>query len=105
MSAVVADGPRRAASHERYEVSELGPHSWRICDLSRRQADADCLIAYVDRLPTGYLDVLWLRTPCPRSTRFRDFGQLFTALDRAMADAADRSKPPFPIPHRPPLKG
>ena len=103
VSAAVSDGPISAASHGRWELSALGRDSWRICDPSRRQADADCLIAYVDRHATGVLDVLWLRSPCPRTTRFRDFGHLFEALDMAVANASDRSRAPRPIRHRPPL--
>ena len=103
MSATLADGPSMPASHARWELSPLGRDSWRICDRARRQADADCLIAYVDQQPIGTLDVLWLRTPCPRSTRFRDFRHLFEALDLAVAEASVRSQAPSPIPHRPPM--
>lgn len=102
MTATVSDGPRSSASHGRWELDRLGHDSWRICDPARRQADADCLIAYVDRHPSGVLDVLWLRTPCPRTTRFRDFDRLFEALDLAVANASDRSRAPSPIRHRPP---
>lgn len=103
MIAPESDGPKPSASHGRWEVTRLGHDAWRICDLARRQADADCLIAYVDRQPTGVLDVLWLRTPCPRSTRFRSFDRLFEALDLAIANVSDRSRAPSPIPHRPPM--
>lgn len=103
MSATVSDEPRHPSVHGGWELTRLNHDSWRICDPSRRQGDAECLIAYADRHPTGMLDVLWLRTPCPRTTRFRDFDHLFEALDLAVAKASDRSRPPSPIPHRPPL--
>lgn len=103
MIAATSDGPKPPASHGKWELTRLGHDSWRICDPARRQGDAECLIAYIDRHPAGTLDVLWLRTPCPRSTRFRDFQHLFEALDLAVARASDRSRPPSPIPHRPPL--
>lgn len=103
MTATPSGEPRRSADHERWELTRIGRDSWRICDTARRKADAECLIAYVDRQSTGALDVLWLRTPCPRTTRFKSFDQLFAALDLAIANAADRSQAPSPIPHRPPM--
>lgn len=102
---VMIDDPIPGTPHGDWELTPLGRDSWRICDPARRQADADCLIAYVDRSPTGVLDVLWLRTPCPRTTRFRGFRQLFEALDLAVANASNRAQKPSPIPGRPPLRG
>ena len=84
---VMLDDPIPATPSGGWELTPLGRDSWRICDPARRQADADCLIAYVDRSPTGVLDVLWLRTPCPRTTRFRDFQQL---IDGGMDPASIR---------------
>jgi len=103
MSTALSDVPRSPAPHGDWELTSLGRDSWRICDRARKQGDADCLIAYVERNSTGTLDVLWLRTPCPRRSRFRDFPQLLTALDEAVAGASDRSRPPVQIRHRPPL--
>lgn len=91
MSTTLTDPPSAATPHGDWEVTSIGVDSWRICDPARRQADADCLIAYVERNITRSLDVLWLRTPCPRRTRFRDFGELFLALDRAIAEAPGRA--------------
>lgn len=102
MSTVLSDPPNASTPHGAWELNPIGRDSWRICDLARRHADADCLIAYVERNSTGSLDVLWLRRPCPRTTRFRDFGELLVALDAAVAAAADRSAPPSPIRHFPP---
>lgn len=100
---MLSDPPRAPAPHGNWELTPLGRDSWRICDRKRSHADADCLIAYVDRSSFGTLDVLWLRTPCPRRTRFPDFAELFRALDAAVAAAGDRSRAPNPIRHRPPL--
>jgi len=102
MTVTLSDGSRPSSDHERWELTRLGHDSWRICDPNRRKADAGCLIAYVDRQSTGALDVLWLRTPCPHTTRFKNFDRLFAALDLAVANASDRARAPFPIPHRPP---
>lgn len=102
MSTTLSDPPNASTPHGAWEVTPLGRGSWRICDLARRQADADCLIAYVERNSTGSLDVLWLRRPCPRTTRFHDFDELIAALDAAVAAASDRSAPPSPIRHFPP---
>lgn len=103
MSIVLSDPPSAPAPNSPWEITAIGRDSWRICDPARRQADADCLIAYVERNITGSLDVLWLRMPCPRRTRFHDFPELIRALDAAVAAASDRSAPPSPIPHFPPF--
>ncbi|MFD5226411.1 hypothetical protein ACFWHT_12385 [Microbacterium sp. NPDC058342] len=103
MSITLSDPPSTPAPHGDWELTPLGRDNWRICDRARRQGDADCLIAYVERNSTGSLDVLWLRRPCPRRTRFHDFAQLLSALDEALAMASDRSRAPSPIRHFPPL--
>ncbi|HTN54643.1 MAG TPA: hypothetical protein VLZ82_00565 [Microbacterium sp.] len=102
MSTALSEPPNASTPHGAWELNPIGRNSWRICDLAQRHADADCLIAYVERNSTGSLDVLWLRRPCPRTTRFRDFGELLAALDAAVAAAADRSAAPSPIRHFPP---
>lgn len=102
MSMRLSDPPSPSTPHGGWEITPIGRDNWRICDLARRQADADCLIAYVERNSTGSLDVLWLRTPCPRTTRFHDFGELLTALNAAVDAASDRSAAPSPIRHFPP---
>lgn len=102
MSTTLSEPPNASTPHGSWELTPIGHDSWRICDLARRQADADCLIAYVERNSTGSLDVLWLRRPCPRTTRFRGFSELLSALDAAVAAASDRSARPSPIRHFPP---
>ncbi len=99
----LAHGERGSSIYGGWELTPLGDDNWRICDLTRRHADADCLIAYLDRTRNGLLHVLWLSAPCPTSTRFESFHVLFEALDLAYANASDRSKPPLSISHRPPL--
>lgn len=91
------------STHDRWELTVLEHDSWRICDPVRKGTDADCLIAYVDRKPSGVLDVVWLCRRCPTSTRFSDFTQLFDALDLAMSTSSDRSRAPSPIPHQAPF--
>lgn len=103
MSTVLPDVPIPPAPHGDWEITSLGRDNWRICDRARKQGDADCLIAYVERNTTGTVDVLWLRTPCPRRSRFRNIAQVITALDEAVAAASDRSRPPLSIRHLPPL--
>lgn len=102
MSTTLSDPPSAPVPRGDWELTPLGRDSWRVCDRARRQGDADCLIAYVERNSTGSLDVLWLRRPCPRLTRFRDFKHLLDALDEAVITASDRSRAPSPIRHMPP---
>lgn len=88
---------------DRWELVRVDDDSWRIYDLTQPRNNAECLIAYVDRHPTGTLNVLWLCTSCPRMTKFKDFERLLETLNLARANALDRSRAPSPIAHRPPI--
>jgi len=93
--------PARPASA--WEVIPLARAGWRICDGALTETDPSRLVAYVDRNETGTLDVLWLRSPCPTRSRYRDLDELLADLDAA-ADAAtvSRRERPNQIPHFPP---
>lgn len=86
-----------------WELIPLGRGGWRICDGSRAQTDASRLIAYVEKSEVGTLDVLWLRSPCPTRSRYRNFDELLADLDSAIEGASSsRSSPPRAIRHHPP---
>lgn len=91
----------RAASA--WEVIPIARTAWRICDRSVTEFEASRLIAYVHRNDTGTVDVLWLRSPCPTRSRYRDLDELLADLDTAVASrSACRADPPNRIPHLPP---
>lgn len=88
-----------------WEIIPLGHGAWRISDGSRKQTDPGRLVAYVDRNDTGTLEVLWLRSPCPTRSRYRDIDDLLADLDAAVAlgTTPARSTRPKEIPHFPPV--
>src|SRR5690554_798145 len=86
-----------------WEIVPLGRRAWRICDRARSHSDASRLIAYVDRNDLGTLEVLWLRSPCPTRSRYRDLDELLADLDAAiLAGNRHSSTRPLEIPHFPP---
>lgn len=95
--------PEQLTSTSAWEVMPLGHDAWRICDQARESHDPSRLVAYVDRIGTGTLDVLWLRSPCPARSRYEDLDELLTDLDAAIAaDRVSRVARPKQIPRFPP---
>lgn len=87
-----------------WEILPLAGGAWRICDGALTDSDASRLVAYVDRHETGTLDVLWLRSPCPSRSRYRNMDELLADLDAAVLLAtSSRSTRPKDIPHFRPL--
>lgn len=85
MTTVAPEPPRQARA---WEVMPLGRTAWRICDSSLTESDPSRLIAYVDRNEAGMFDVLWLLSPCPTRSRYRDLEAILTDLDTARTRAA-----------------
>lgn len=101
MTMTAPEPPKPASA---WEVLPLGRSAWRICDRARGQSDGSRLVAYVDRNETGTLEVLWLRSPCPNRSRYRDLDELLADLDAAMVgEATPRFARPKEIPHFPPV--
>ena len=101
MTMTAPEPPKPASA---WEVLPLGRSAWRICDRSRAHSDGSRLVAYVDRNETGTLEVLWLRSPCPNRSRYRDLNELLSDLDAAIVSAEPpRFARPKEIPHFPPI--
>lgn len=102
MSIVAPPDPSSAAVA--WEIVPLGRTGWRICDASRGHADAARLVAYAEKSETGAVEVLWLRSPCPTRSRYRDMDEVIADLDAAVAKAecGGRASRPWDIPHFPP---
>lgn len=100
MTMTAPEPPKPASA---WEIVPLGRSAWRVCDRSLGHSDAGRLIAYVDRNEIGTLEVLWLRSPCPTRSRYRNFDELLAELDAAHAAInLPRSARPKQIPHFPP---
>lgn len=103
MTMTAPEPPKPAAPA--WEITAIGHGAWRISDGSRRHTDSGHLVAYVDRSETGTLEVLWLRSPCPTTSRYRNLEAVLRDLDAAMAAerVAGHSARPWEIPHFPPV--
>jgi len=99
---MTAPEPPRPASV--WEVIPIARTAWRICDSALTETDASRLVAYVDKNETGTYDVLWLRSPCPTRSRYRNLDELLADLDAAAAaaESPSRATRPTQIPHFPP---
>lgn len=106
MSAIApADRPPAAEGRsDRWEVIPIGRTAWRICDATRHHGDAERLVAYVDADDGGALEVLWLRNPCPTTSRYHAMAEILDELSAAqpIEVVRDRAAPPRSIPHFPP---
>lgn len=95
--------PQPSEQTPAWEILPLAGGGWRVCDGTLSESDASRLVAYVDRHETGTLDVLWLRSPCPTRSRYRNLDELLADLDAAVVLAiSSRSTRPTDIPHFPP---
>ncbi|WP_243229703.1 hypothetical protein [Microbacterium sp. CIAB417] len=104
MSIVAPTDPPSPATPA-WEIVPLGHTGWRICDATRGHTDPSRMVAYAEKSEIGAIEVLWLRSPCPNRSRYRDLDELLADLDAAVAAAeVDRSTRPFEIPHFPPEK-
>lgn len=96
--------PAHPRSTSVWEVFQIARSAWRICDSALTETDASRLVAYVNRNDGGTYDVLWLRSPCPTRSRYRDLGEILAHLDAAdAAGRASRADRPTRISHFPPL--
>lgn len=101
MSTVAEDPPQATSSA--WELVQLGRAGWRICDATRGPNDAERIVAYMEKGESGTLEVLWVRSPCPTRSRYRDMDDLLAELDAAVAaPRQSRSMRPSVIPHFPP---
>jgi hypothetical protein len=86
----------------RFRLQALGRDCWRLCDSAVAEADADVVLAYVERRSDGRYEATWVRG----GAGFAVFGSvdaLFQGAARHLAECAPRRGKPRPIAHRPPL--
>ena len=86
------------------ELVPLGETAWRLCDHARSGAlgDDPTLIAYVERLPTGAYETVWVH-PGPRVDTFPSLEAVLVAAARRLSSTVGTDSKPVPIPHRAPL--
>lgn len=79
----------------------LDERSWRLCDRSVAR-HASSVVAYVELLPTGMYEVIWVSIGFGTS-RYPSLEALLRAAVTMMSRArSSGSLKPEPIPHRPP---
>lgn len=91
------------SDHHQLVLDPLSDSTWRLCDRSVAACDADNVVAYIERLPDGAYEVIWVSHGVGMAT--------FATLDEVRARAAEMVAPrrprapvkPVPIAHRPPL--
>lgn len=80
----------------------LDERSWRLCDRSVARHDASSVVAYVELLPTGTYEVVWVSIGFGTS-RYSSLEALLRAAVTMMSRArSSGALKPEPIPHRPP---
>ncbi|WP_246533570.1 hypothetical protein [Microbacterium flavescens] len=93
-----------AAPVHHLELVPLGDSAWRLCDRARGHLDGEdgTLIAYVERLPTGSYEAVWVYHG-PRVETFASLEAVLVAGARRLATSVSTDSKPVPIPHRAPL--
>lgn len=89
----------------RLAFEQLDADRWRLCDLTVPVADAEHVVAFVERMPRGTYEVTWLIAglSVQRLSHVEDILREAVSM-RHLADRPDsgRATKPVPIPHRPP---
>lgn len=85
----------------RLRLQPLGPDAWRLCDRSVAEADAENVLAYVERR-NGRYEVTWVRGGAGTSV-FASVDALLAGAMQHLAECSSRRRKPRPIAHRPPL--
>lgn len=92
-----------AAPVHQLELVPLGDNAWRLCDhAAAGGGDARTLIAYVERLPHGSFEAVWV-IDGPRVNTFASLPEVLVAAARRLAVSVSTDSKPVPIPHRAPL--
>lgn len=93
-----------AAPVHHLELVPLGDHAWRLCDHApAHRGDEDgTLIAYVEQLPTGVYETVWVFRG-PRVDTFATLQDVLVAATRRLSPMVATDSKPVPIPHRAPL--
>ncbi|MDJ1114566.1 hypothetical protein [Microbacterium dauci] len=86
----------------RFRLQPLGRDCWRLCDSAVAEADAEVVLAYVERRSDGRYEATWVRGGAG-SALFGSVDALLSGAARHLAECAPRRVKPRPIAHRPPL--
>lgn len=85
-------------SEDRFEVTQIAPREWVICDVRFDAQDPQRTVAYVWEIDPGECEVVWLRDRAlPRW-----YPSVADVLEDLVASVS-RSTRPIEIPHRPPF--
>lgn len=89
----------------RLAFEQLDDDRWRLCDLSVPVADAEHVVAFVERMPRGTYEVTWLIAgpSVQRLSHVEDIlREAVTMRHLAERPRGGRATKPMPIPHVPP---
>lgn len=86
----------------RLRLQPLGSHAWRLCDSTVAEADAENVLAYVERTADSRYEVTWVRGGAGTAV-FASIDALFAGAAQHLAECSSRRRKPRPIAHRPPL--
>lgn len=85
-------------SEDRFEVKQIGPMEWAICDARFDAGDPRHTVAFVWEIDPGECEVRWLHD--------RSLPRWYPSVEdvrEALAASVPRSTRPVRIPHRPPF--
>ncbi|WP_127475739.1 hypothetical protein [Microbacterium sulfonylureivorans] len=93
-----------AAPVHHLELVPLGERAWRLCDHApaTHPDDDGVLIAYVEQLPGGAYETVWVYRG-PRVDTYASLEEVLVAATRRLAPMVGTDSKPVPIPHRAPL--
>ena len=84
------------------ELVPLGERAWRLCDQPADGDEETTLVAYVEELPGGIFEAVWVH-PGPGVETFATREDVLVAAVRRLATVVSVNSKPIPIPHRAPL--
>lgn len=85
------------------ELIPLGDGAWRLCDSAAPAGDEAMLIAYVEQMPNGAFEAVWVY-PAPGVDVLDSVEHVLLAGARRLATMlVTTDSKPIPIPHRPPF--
>ncbi|MHC2998486.1 hypothetical protein [Microbacterium sp. HJ5] len=93
-----------AAPVHHLELVPLGDRAWRLCDHAEAGVaggDGE-LVAYVERLPSGAYEAVWVRGGS-RVDVYASLAAVLVAGVRRLSASVSTDSKPVPIPHRAPL--
>lgn len=95
--------PRSTHTHPSFDIVALGPHEWRVADVTGDPADGNYLLAYIEEADSGY-DILSVSPGPPMTTHADTFTEALRCAEsrarpgsKKRAGAGNPGKPSKPV--------